>query len=167
MCMLPSWGETEVGPVFLTDADIDLLPLELQSDAHGHKAIRYIYPAKEFREREGWADCPREMLDAIRAGKMDRIIRQSGVRLFFPRDGETISPKDDEVYIIMGGVVNSSAQTGGDCGANSGGVVNSFAQVGGNCWANPGGVVNSSAKAGGYCGAFYGGVVNQIKEKKQ
>jgi len=165
--MLPSWGETEVGPVFLTDADIDLLPLELQSDAHGHKAIRYIYPAKEFREREGWADCPREMLDAMRAGKMDRIIRQSGVRLFFPRDGETISPKDHEVYIVTSGVVNSSAQTGGDCMANSGGVVNSSAQTGGDCGALYGGVVNSSAKAGGYCLAFSGGVVNQIEEKKQ
>lgn len=90
MCQFPSWIEMQDGTIlFLEDKDIDNLCSEMVENCCGHSAIRYVFPRSQGHEiingravppglsREGFP-CPPEIVKAIRAGKMRRIMRADG-----------------------------------------------------------------------------------------
>lgn len=82
MCEFPSWYALPDGhAVFLTDSDIDnpALPHELGADITGHSAIRMVYPGVEAQGAAGEGfPCHPEVAEAIRAGKMARIMHSAG-----------------------------------------------------------------------------------------
>ena len=56
-----------------------------------------------------------------------------GYKILFPEDGETISPRDREIYFIERGHVTVSGQTGGYCWFDDSSQGTVFGQRGGNC----------------------------------
>ena len=74
-------------------------------------------------------------------------------------DGDTITPKSGELWIIKG-TVNIINQAGGTCKAYGNAVINSKNQAGGTCWAFNNAVINSQNQTGGFYLAFDKSVIN-------
>ena len=170
LCDFPSWYETDDGPVYLTDADIDnpALPHEFGADICGHHAIRLVYPKIEGRILEGWARVPAAMLEDIMAGKLDRIAAASGIELLRPADGAKVAGlREGQVVLVAHGTVEIVGQAGGECEALDNATINSTSQAGGACMAFGNATINATSQAGGYCGARDNATINRIEGETQ
>ena len=135
-------------------------------EAHG---AGFFYSRLELVETRG----PRIVIDGdkikVRSARIVAVnedipleaFARCGYTLHVPHDGETISPRKDEIWLVKGITVSVVGQTGGYCRACSGGTVNSTGQTGGYCRADSGGTVNSTSQTGGDCWADSGGTVNK------
>jgi len=75
-------------------------------------------------------------------------------------DGDTISPKNGEAWIVPDGIVRVEAQAGGDCRAYGNATINASAQAGGSCRAYGNATINASAQARGDCYANNNATIN-------
>ena len=74
MCQVPSWIKTKDAVLFLTDKDVLAHKIEW-NDATGHSAIRRVWPKASGVAGEGIGkDTPKEVLDALKSGEMNRIV---------------------------------------------------------------------------------------------
>ena len=78
-------------------------------------------------------------------------------------DGDTITPKSGELWIIKG-TVNIINQAGGTCDAYGNAVINSQNQMGGFYLAFDKSVINSQNQDGGSCWAYGNAVINSINQ---
>ena len=111
MCQIPSWRTLEDGTVlFPTDKDALRLGLNWK-DAGGHTAISKIYPGSKGKDGEGLGkDTPPEVVKAIHAGKMNKLIEQGELLI---RDGKwkLLLTTAGNVYVDVSGEFDAPALT--------------------------------------------------------
>ena len=70
------------------------------------------------------------------------------------RDGDTISPKFREVWVVLTGAVTVENQSGGCCGAHEHATLNAENQSGGYCYADGHATLNAENQSDGCCDAY-------------
>ena len=80
MCVVPSWIETKEAFLFLTDKDALEHGIDWE-DATGHTAILKVWADAKGKAGEGIGKhTPQVVMDAIRAGKLNRIAAAGDAR---------------------------------------------------------------------------------------
>lgn len=71
MKVFPSWIDSKGTIYFVTDKDLDDHEIPIV-DGIGHDAIQKVFHRVKGKRRKGFP-CPREIAEAIEAGKMNRM----------------------------------------------------------------------------------------------
>lgn len=85
---------------------------------------------------------------------LQAAVTKSGLPVFFPKDGETITPKDKEYYFILEGSVNCVNQVDGKCSVHGTAALHCDSQVSGECNACDTSVIFNKNMQGGQCIGF-------------
>ena len=80
------------------------------------------------------------------------------------QDGETITPKEGDRFMVIEGVVTVENQTGGFCKAYSNATLNATNQTGGVCSVYDNATLNATNQTGGDCRAYGNATLNATNQ---
>ena len=98
------------------------------------------------------AKSPAATIMAVNGDIPEEAFLRVGIRI--AHDGDTVSPRENESWIVLGGTVQITGQTGGDCRAYGTATLNATGQTGGYCWASDTATLNATGQTGGDCWAY-------------
>jgi len=109
MCEFISWIESAEGPLFLTDDDLNDKSLRKipEDDMIGHGAVKAFFGLIDSKaklvDRETPYPLPPEIVKALRAGKMQRIMEIGGIKSFHINNKGKIHRTDGPAVVWASG----------------------------------------------------------------